>query len=145
MASFVLTAALQSPCPLHLHTRASFEYPHNLFDASCLCFFQSSSDLPLLASLRDIATNLLYSYLPPEAPLPSPNSAASLTESARTRPSNFSIGFITPPFRDPRIPVTDHLHAHAFISPADQLGWFRRIAYSSLAWYDIDDLIAEIR
>jgi hypothetical protein len=107
--------------------------------------FQSSSDLPLLASLRDIATKLLYSLLPPEAPLPSPNSAVSLTGPARTRPSNFTIGFITPPFRDPRIPVTDHLHAHAFVAPADQLGWFRRIAYSSLAWYDIDDLIAEIR
>ena len=69
----------------------------------------------------------------------------SLAGHADVRPSNFSIGFITPPFRDPRIPVTDHLHAHAFINPADQLGWFRRVAYSSLAWYDIDDLIAEIR
>jgi hypothetical protein len=69
----------------------------------------------------------------------------TLTAPTQIRPSDVRIGFITPPFRDPRIPVTDHLHAHAFISPADQLGWFRGIAYSSLAWYDIDDLIAEIR
>jgi hypothetical protein len=39
----------------------------------------------------------------------------------------------------------DHLHAHAYILPADQMGWFRGIAYSSIAWYPIDDLIAEIR
>jgi len=69
----------------------------------------------------------------------------TLTQPTLVRSPDFSIGFITPPFRDPRIPVTDHLHAHAFIRPADQLGWFRGIAYSSLAWYDIDDLIAEIR
>jgi hypothetical protein len=75
----------------------------------------------------------------------SPHSAATLTESACTRPPTFRIGFITPPFRDARIPVTDHLHAHAYVAPANQLGWFRGIAYSSLAWYDIDDLIAEIR
>jgi len=105
----------------------------------------SSSDISLLAAIRDTATRLLYSLSTPETPQPSPNSAASLTASSRTRPSNFRIGFITPPFRDPRIPVTDHLHAHAFINPANQLGWFRGIAYSSLAWYDIDDLIAEIR
>lgn len=57
----------------------------------------------------------------------------------------FRIGFITPPFKDNKIPVTDHLHAHAYILPADLMGWWRRVAYSSLAWYDIDDLIAEIR
>jgi hypothetical protein len=108
-------------------------------------YMLSSSDLPLLAAIRDIATKLLHSLLPPETPQASPNSAMTLTHPARTRPSNFCIGFITPPFRDPRIPVTDHLHAHAYITPANRLGWFRSIAYSSLAWYDIDDLIAEIR
>ena len=107
--------------------------------------FQSSSDIPLLAAIRDTATRLLCTLSAPETPLPSPSSAVSLTHSSRTRPSNFRIGFITPPFRDPRIPVTDHLHAHAFITPANQLGWFRSIAYSSVAWYDVDDLIAEIR
>ena len=69
----------------------------------------------------------------------------TLTEPACTRPPTFCIGFITPPFRDVRIPVTDHLHAHAYVAPANQLGWFRGVAYSSLAWYDIDDLVAEIR
>jgi len=92
-----------------------------------------------------MATKLLNSLVPLQPGSPTPSSAAALTGHADVRPSNFSIGFITPPFRDPRIPVTDHLHAHAFISPADQAGWFRGIAYSSLAWYDIDDLIAEIR
>lgn len=55
------------------------------------------------------------------------------------------IGFITPPFKDSKIPVTDHLHAHAFIGPGNLLGWWRGIAYGPLAWYAIDDLIAEIR
>jgi len=105
----------------------------------------SSSDLPLLAAIRDIATKLLYSVAPPETPISSPHSAATLSQPADTRPPTFHIGFITPPFRDVRIPVTDHLHAHAYVAPANQLGWFRGIAYSSLAWYDIDDLIAEIR
>ncbi|KAI0304688.1 hypothetical protein BC826DRAFT_8685 [Russula brevipes] len=108
-------------------------------------YMLSSGDLPLLTFVRDIATRLLYTLAPPEMPLPSPTSAATLTERARSRPPNFNIGFITSPFRDPHIPVTDHLHAHAFVTPADQLGWFRRVAYSSLAWYDVDDLIAEIR
>jgi len=63
-----------------------------------------------------------------------------------TDPSHkLHVGFITPPFKDTKIPVTDHLHAHAYIAPADRLGWWRGVAYSALAWYDIDDLIAEIR
>lgn len=59
--------------------------------------------------------------------------------------SKFRIGFITPPFWDTKIPVTDHLHAHAYVEPADLMGWWRSVAYSSVAWYAIDDLIAEIR
>ncbi|KAI9511803.1 hypothetical protein F5148DRAFT_1168910 [Russula earlei] len=105
----------------------------------------SSSDLPLLSFVRDIACKLLNSLSPLEAHVATPTSAVTLTEQAPIRASDFTIGFITPPFRDPRIPVTDHLHAHAFITPTDQLGWFRGLSYSSLAWYDIDDLMAEIR
>lgn len=37
------------------------------------------------------------------------------------------------------------VHAHAYIAPADLLGWWRRVAYSPIAWYAIEDLIAEIR
>jgi hypothetical protein len=59
--------------------------------------------------------------------------------------SQFRIGFITPPFKDNKIPITDHLHAHAYLAPADLLGWWRGVAYGPLAWYPIDDLIAEIR
>jgi len=56
------------------------------------------------------------------------------------------IGFVTPPFRDPKIPVTDHLHAHAYLLPADRMSWLRStMAFNPLAWYAIDDLIAEIR
>ena len=60
-------------------------------------------------------------------------------------PTNFRIGFITPPFRDAKIPITGHLHAHAYVEPADLMGWWRSVAYSPVAWYPIDDLIAEIR
>ncbi|KAI6153364.1 hypothetical protein BKA82DRAFT_1002370 [Pisolithus tinctorius] len=100
----------------------------------------SSSDLPLLASLRDLAKRLLSSISPPTTPGPIYTSPIPARNDA-----HFRIGFITPPFRDSKIPVTGHLHAHAYIAPADLLGWWRGVAYSSLAWYAIDDLIAEIR
>lgn len=93
----------------------------------------SSTDLPLLVNLRSLATRILTSFLPDVMPTPQ-----------QTHPS-FRIGFITPPFRDSKIPVTDHLHAHAYIAPADLMGWWRGIAYGPLAWYAIDDLTAEIR
>ncbi|KAJ7899978.1 hypothetical protein B0H14DRAFT_2556241 [Mycena olivaceomarginata] len=99
---------------------------------------QSSTDLPLLVNIRNLATRLLNNMLDPTSPTPS--------TSASYRPNpNFRIGFITPPFWDGKIPVTDHLHAHAYIAPADLTGWFRGIAYGPAAWYAIDDLIAEIR
>ncbi|CAL1696417.1 unnamed protein product [Somion occarium] len=123
-------------------------------------YMLSSSDLPLLVTLRDLSRRLLSSLLPSSSPQPSPSlqprMAATPTSAAphqllpNQTPSSvnlelFRIGFITPPFKDNKIPVTDHLHAHAYILPADLMGWWRRVAYSSLAWYDIDDLIAEIR
>ncbi|KAL1738735.1 hypothetical protein HDZ31DRAFT_50522, partial [Schizophyllum fasciatum] len=86
----------------------------------------SSSDLPLLVNLRNIATRLLKDLAP-----------------GTSQP--LRIGFITPPFKDTKIPVTDHLHAHAYVEPADRLGWWRGVAFSSVAWYAIEDLIAEIR
>ncbi|TFK76828.1 hypothetical protein BDN72DRAFT_829994 [Pluteus cervinus] len=107
----------------------------------------SSSDLPLLIHLRDTASRLLASVLhPPSSPYsrsisPSPASPSRTLD----QENDFRIGFITPPFKDTKIPVTDHLHAHAFFGPGDLLGWWRGIAYSPVAWYSIDDLIAEIR
>ncbi|ETW87546.1 hypothetical protein HETIRDRAFT_437990 [Heterobasidion irregulare TC 32-1] len=86
----------------------------------------SSSDLPLLASLRDIGIRVLNSLLSPSSPLLQPSPLATVP--FQTPNSNFHIGFITPPFRDSKIPVTDHLHAHA-----------------GVAWYAVEDLIAEIR
>jgi len=68
-----------------------------------------------------------------------------MTPTSLVDTSKFRIGFITPPFRDTKIPVTDHLHAHAYAEPADLMGWWRSVAYSPVAWYAIDDLIAEIR
>ena len=63
----------------------------------------------------------------------------------RSTRETFRIGFITPPFRDNKIPVTDHLHAHGYVLPADLMSWWRAVGYSAMAWYDVDDLIAEIR
>ncbi|KAH0838514.1 hypothetical protein J3R83DRAFT_6831 [Lanmaoa asiatica] len=90
----------------------------------------SSSDLPLLVNIRNLAQRLL---------------ASPLNGLSQQNNSQFHIGFIAPPFRDNKIPVSDHLHAHAYIAPADQLGWWRGVAYGPLAWYAVDDLIAEIR
>ncbi|KAF8898400.1 hypothetical protein BD779DRAFT_1483700 [Infundibulicybe gibba] len=102
----------------------------------------SSSDLPLLVNLRNLATRLLSSYT---SPATTPSTAQHSITPLSTSNTPIRIGFITPPFKDNKIPVTDHLHAHAFIGPADLMGWFRGIAYSPVAWYAIDDLIAEIR
>jgi len=100
----------------------------------------SSTDLPLLVNIRNLATRLLNNLLPPTSLASTPDA------SPLYRPNpDFRIGFITPPFWDGKIPVTDHLHCHAYIAPANLAGWFRGIAYGSAAWYAIDDLIAEIR
>ncbi|KAH7923992.1 hypothetical protein BV22DRAFT_1091710 [Leucogyrophana mollusca] len=105
----------------------------------------SSSDLPLLVNVRNLGRRLLSSTLPPSSPV-FPSASSSVTSvPLRDTESEFRIGFITPPFRDNKIPVTDHLHAHAYIAPADRLGWWRGVAYGPLSWYAIDDLIAEIR
>ncbi|KAL4068280.1 hypothetical protein V8B97DRAFT_2060241 [Scleroderma yunnanense] len=102
----------------------------------------SSSDLPLLVNIRNLAKRLLSSIS--ASIFPSGPSYTSPNPPSHDN-SCFRIGFITPPFKDNKIPVTDHLHAHAYITPADRLGWWRGIAYSPMAWYAIDDLIAEIR
>ncbi|KAJ3843162.1 hypothetical protein F5878DRAFT_314363 [Lentinula raphanica] len=103
----------------------------------------SSTDLPLLVNIRNLATRLL-TILDASSRSPTATTNEQSFPSSPT-PSNFRIGFITPPFKDNKIPVTDHLHAHAYIEPSDLMGWWRGLAYGSLAWYAIDDLIAEIR
>ncbi|EIN13623.1 hypothetical protein PUNSTDRAFT_94807 [Punctularia strigosozonata HHB-11173 SS5] len=113
----------------------------------------SSSDLPLLAAVKTLATKQLSGLLAagnlstPSSPLTpgTPGLRSLALGSTPIDASQFKIGFITPPFRDNKIPVTDHLHAHAYIQPADLAGWWRSVAYGPLAWYSIDDLIAEIR
>ncbi|KAF8710305.1 hypothetical protein RHS03_02106, partial [Rhizoctonia solani] len=115
----------------------------------------SSTDLPLLVHIQRLATRLLTqlhpssvasSFTPNEnanpPPSPGPNAAPNLP---LTPTSPFRVGFITPPFRDSKIPVTDHLHVHAYIGTTDLAGWWRAMAYSSVGWYSIEDLIAEIR
>ncbi|KAJ3882346.1 hypothetical protein F5051DRAFT_41746 [Lentinula edodes] len=102
----------------------------------------SSTDLPLLVNIRNLATRLLAAL---DAPSELANTQSSPSSPIHERNPRFRIGFITPPFKDNKIPVTDHLHAHAYIEPSDLMGWWRGLAYGSLAWYAIDDLIAEIR
>ncbi|KZT06354.1 uncharacterized protein LAESUDRAFT_737068 [Laetiporus sulphureus 93-53] len=46
------------------------------------------------------------------------------------------VGFIVRPFRDVKIPMTDNLHVHAYVLPADGIG--------SLARHSAGDLIAKI-
>ncbi|KAF9647517.1 hypothetical protein BDM02DRAFT_3156138 [Thelephora ganbajun] len=101
----------------------------------------ASADLPLLLNVKELAVRFLDYFSAATAPrIPS-----SGHPSPAVHPSKFRIGFITPPFRDTKIPVTDHLHAHAYVEPADLMGWWRSVAYSPVAWYPVDDLIAEIR
>jgi len=126
----------------------------------------SSSDVPLLVSLRNTAHRFLSALTQsPPSPLATPtpmpmtaNSTASSTTTLVQSPplnaatpldpqqsSNFRVGFISPPFKDSCIPVKDHLHAHAYVAPNDRCGWWRGVAFGPLAWYAVDDLIAEIR
>ncbi|KAF8624762.1 hypothetical protein AX15_005656 [Amanita polypyramis BW_CC] len=105
----------------------------------------SSSDLPLLVNLKHNAMRLLSSLASPNSQPATPNVNARPSTPLHEGNDSFCIGFITPPFKDNKIPVTDHLHAHAYITPADLMGWWRGVAYGPLAWYAIDDLIAEIR
>ncbi|CAE6475140.1 unnamed protein product [Rhizoctonia solani] len=115
----------------------------------------SSTDLPLLVHIQRLATRLLTQLTPSSVASsfepssntnppssPGPNASPNLP---LTSTSHFHVGFITPPFRDSKIPVTDHLHVHAYIGALDRAGWWRAVAYSSVGWYSIDDLIAEIR
>ncbi|CUA72294.1 hypothetical protein RSOLAG22IIIB_00959 [Rhizoctonia solani] len=115
----------------------------------------SSTDLPLLVHIQRLATRLLTQLTPSSVassfapnsnlnppPSPGPNASPTLP---LTSTSHFHVGFITPPFRDSKIPVTDHLHVHAYIGSLDRAGWWRAVAYSSVGWYSIEDLIAEIR
>jgi hypothetical protein len=82
--------------------------------------------------------------IPSPNPMISPDTTSALDSNALER-SKYRIGFITSPFYDPKIPVNDHLHVHAFEAPMDLAGWWRRLVYSGIGWYSMDDLVAEIR
>ncbi|KAG8925686.1 hypothetical protein FRC02_009480, partial [Tulasnella sp. 418] len=110
----------------------------------------SSSDLPILLHIQQLAIKLLGSANPPPPPASpnpgvTPNTEATQTFTDSIDATNYHIGFITSPFTDPKIPIRDHIHAHAYVGPMDLAGWWRKVSYSGLAWYAIDDLIAEIR
>ncbi|KAF8587303.1 hypothetical protein K439DRAFT_1630800 [Ramaria rubella] len=109
----------------------------------------SSSDLPLLVQIQRRAHQLLRMlHPPPSSRSPGPyrvNSPITFQGSPLASDVPAHIGFITPPFKDSKIPVTDHLHVHAYLGTTDLASWWRRSAYSYLAWYAIEDLIAEIR
>jgi hypothetical protein len=124
--------------------------------------------VPLLIQLQDIAVRLLSYFTDPSpSAMPSPNIApqnmpppspisatggsfpgTSLNPSNLPSPqATFHVGFITPPLKDPKIPISDHLHAHAFIGDMDKVKWYevpRKVAFT-MGWWDIADLIAEIR
>ncbi|KZP00815.1 hypothetical protein CALVIDRAFT_594990 [Calocera viscosa TUFC12733] len=95
--------------------------------------------IPLLQRLLVLAP-LLLSQNFPSHPFP-PTSPAPAPE------EQYSIGFLTPPLYDPRLPVRDHLHLHAYLGRADKAGWWglRALAYGPVGWYGVEDLIAEIR
>jgi len=110
----------------------------------------SSSDIPLLNHIQETASRLFLSLNPPHTPSSpapvSPDEMASANK-APLAPADLPlhVGFITPPFKDNKIPIKDHLHAHAYLGTTDLAGWWRGTAYGYLAWYSVHDLIAEIR
>ncbi|KAG8908535.1 hypothetical protein FRB99_005895 [Tulasnella sp. 403] len=122
-------------------------------------YMLSSSDLPLLTHMQRLGETLLNRHvngtlLPgqsasqtnPTSPDPETPNFSQTVSFADTDPaSKFHIGFIVSPFSDPKIPVTDHVHCHAYIGNLDLAGWWRKINYSGMGWWAIEDLIAEIR
>ncbi|KAH7104176.1 hypothetical protein BKA62DRAFT_742081 [Auriculariales sp. MPI-PUGE-AT-0066] len=107
----------------------------------------STTDLPLLVALQRIGQRLL-SQISPVPPPASPSIAAPTQGTPALAPQDMSIykiGFISSPWKDSKIPITDHLHAHAYVDKPDLAGWWRGVAYGPLAWYAMEDLIAEIR
>ncbi len=103
----------------------------------------------LAQSLLSRHVNGTLSHTPTSTPLsPPPGSpgAQTIAFGAEADPSQqFNIGFITSPFSDPKIPVTDHVHCHAYAGTLDKAGLWRKLNYSGMGWWAIDDLIAEIR
>jgi len=142
-----VTAYVESNCPVS--SKGHIIIALNLHVPSIYAF--SSADIPLLAHIQFLGIRLLRSLNPdssslqPRLSLNVPTSSTVPAFELAKCPESFRIGFITPPFRDSKIPIADHVHAHAFIGTPDLAGWFRGVAYSPLAWYAIDDLIAEIR
>ena len=144
--------APKPPRPINLHPGESpTTSPHVQWFLKK--YLQSSNDIPLLNHIQSLAIQLLQSL---NTPNPSTPMSPSPFASQETLTSNklplqgaqnlpLHVGFITPPFRDSKIPITDHLHAHAYVGTPDLAGWWRGMAYGSLAWYSVQDLIAEIR
>jgi len=112
----------------------------------------TTASIPLLQRLVTLCPKLLAEHFPsspPSAPAPSATTPTSTPPSEQPQSPNLEphIGFLTPPLTDPHLPIRDHLHLHAYLGPADLLPWLglRALAFSSLGWYDLEDLIAEIR
>jgi len=126
-----LTHRLQSPRPLHLLSRMS-RLLHSRSLSLSLLLLKSSSDLPLLVSVRDLAARLLNSLRPSSTPdIPSPlalphqHPPSSPVVRLPHRLHHLSL---------PRQQNTRHRPISTRTptsSPPDQLGWFRGVAYSS--------------
>lgn len=47
---------------------------------------------------------------------------------------------------DPKHPYPTHLHLHAVLGPWDKASFYRRnVVFNGVCWYELEDLIAEIR
>ncbi|KAG9011017.1 hypothetical protein FRB94_009004 [Tulasnella sp. JGI-2019a] len=112
----------------------------------------SSSDLSLLTHLQQLGNNLLTRHMRGDTfssintnPVDQGSPSAGLSYASPDQAEKIHVGFIVSPFSDPKIPVKDHVHCHAYVGEMDLAGWWRKVNYSGLAWYAAEDLIAEIR
>ncbi|KAL1413635.1 hypothetical protein Q8F55_001413 [Vanrija albida] len=97
------------------------------------------TDLPLLSRITATASRLLLSTA-----AKSPDAAERIFGA-----KDVSVGFVNGMPRDPRSPYA-HLHAQAFLGPFEKslpgsTIWRRNVVFSTLNWWGIEDLVAEIR
>ncbi|KAG7562607.1 hypothetical protein FFLO_01980 [Filobasidium floriforme] len=94
------------------------------------------ADVPLLTRALRIANDLLDK---------DPSGQTQTDPGLGTKAEERKIGFVVGPLRDPRHPYA-HVHLHAVKGPWDLASYYRKaMVYNFVGWYELEDLIAEIR
>lgn len=107
-------------------------------------------DVPLLNKIQQVVRHILES-IPDDGSNVKGRGKGNADETENSGKHEIRIGFIVSPFRD-SLHSHKHLHLHALIPPLDNASFIRRNfafgglwAPGSVGWWELEDLIAEIR